>query len=81
MGEVTGSVLYLYVTELGEMLDESIVGELTSFANTVHAFADFDENVSVVDEGLELVLLHDAGRNHFNGDSHVLSYWSMGVFR
>ena len=27
--------------------------------------------MSVVDEGLGLVLLHDAGRNNFDGDSHV----------
>jgi hypothetical protein len=40
--------------------------------NTVHAFADLDEKVSVADEGLELVLLHDAGANIFKGDSHVL---------
>jgi hypothetical protein len=28
--------------------------------------------VSVVDEGFELVLLHDAGRNDFDGDLHLL---------
>jgi hypothetical protein len=65
-------VLCLYVTEfeLGETLDESIVGELASFGNTVHAFTD--KKVSVVYEGFELVLLHDAGRNDFAGDSHML---------
>jgi hypothetical protein len=27
--------------------------------------------MSVVDEGIELVLLYDVGRNDFDGDSHV----------
>ncbi len=63
--EETGSVLCLCVTEfeLGEMFDESIVGELASFGNTVHASTDFDEKVS------ELVLLHDAPRNDFYAHS------------
>jgi hypothetical protein len=51
MGEETRSVLCLYVSVLGEMLDESIVGELASLGNAVHAFTDFDKNMSVVDEG------------------------------
>jgi hypothetical protein len=36
---------------MGEMPDESIVGELTSLVKTLHVFADLDENMSVVDEG------------------------------
>jgi hypothetical protein len=63
---------HLYVAVLEEMLDESIVCEFVSFGETVHTFADFDDNVSDVEEGLELVLLRDAGRNDFDGDSHVL---------
>jgi hypothetical protein len=59
------------VAVLGEILDESVVGELASLGKTVDAVADFDENVSVVDEGLELILLHDAGID-FDGDAHVL---------
>jgi hypothetical protein len=30
----------VYVAELGEMLDVSIVSELAGFGNTLHAFAD-----------------------------------------
>jgi hypothetical protein len=38
----------------------------------MHAFAAFNENVAVVDEGSELVLFHDAVRDDFDRDSHVL---------
>jgi hypothetical protein len=65
IGEETRNMLCLYVTVLGEMLDESIVGELASLGKTVQAFTDFDENMSVVNKRLELVLLHDAGKNVF----------------
>jgi hypothetical protein len=44
-------VICLFVTVMGEMPDESIVGELTSLVKTLHVFADLDENMSVVDEG------------------------------
>jgi hypothetical protein len=70
MSEGTRSMLCMYVTVLGEMLDESIVGKLARLGKTVHAFVAFDDNMSVVDEGLELVLLHDAGRNDFDGIQH-----------
>jgi hypothetical protein len=80
MGEKTERVLCGYATEFREMLHESIVGELAGFGKTVHAFADFDVNVSVVDEVLVLVLLHEAGRNDFDG-VHTYSYWSMGVLK
>jgi hypothetical protein len=65
---------------VGEILDESIVSELASLG-AVHAFADFDDNVSVVYEGLELVLLHGVGRSDFDGDSHevVLVHGSVQV--
>jgi hypothetical protein len=49
--EETRSVICLFVTVMGEMPDESIVGELTSLVKTLHVFADLDENMSVVDEG------------------------------
>jgi hypothetical protein len=68
IGEKTERVLCGYATE---MLYESIVGELAGLGKTVHAFVDFDDNVSAVDEVLMLVLLHDAGRNDFDWVSHV----------
>jgi hypothetical protein len=37
--------------------------------------------VSVVDEGFELVLLDDADRNDFYGDSHVLAMVHGSVFK
>jgi hypothetical protein len=40
MGLKTGSVPYLYVAELGEMLGVSIVSELAGFGKTLDAFAD-----------------------------------------
>jgi hypothetical protein len=43
------------------MLDESIVGELAGLGKAVHAFADFDKNVSVVDGMLELVFFMITG--------------------
>ena len=64
-------MICLYVAVSSEMLDESIVGDLTSLGKTVHVFMDLDDNMSVVDERLEQVLLHDAGRNFFDGDSHA----------
>jgi hypothetical protein len=80
MGEETKGVFCLYVTALGEMLDESIVDELASLGKTVYALADFDENMSVVDEGLELVLFHATGRNDSDGDSCVF-VMVHGVYR
>jgi hypothetical protein len=59
-GEETGSM------QFGETLDESIVAKLPGLGKTVHAFANLDENVSVVVEVLMLVLLHD------DEDSHVV---------
>jgi hypothetical protein len=38
---------------------------------TVHAFADCNEDVSAMDQGLELILLHDAGTSGSDGDGHV----------
>jgi hypothetical protein len=52
---------------LGALLDVFIVGELGRLGKTVHAFVDFDDNTIVVDEELELVLLHDVGMNDFEG--------------
>jgi hypothetical protein len=40
MGEETRSMLYLDVTVLGEMLDESVVGQLAGLGKTAHVFAD-----------------------------------------
>jgi hypothetical protein len=54
--EETRSVIRLYITVSGEMLDESIVGELTSPGKIVHAFADSDESMSVVDKGSRAVI-------------------------
>jgi hypothetical protein len=79
MGEETRTLLCQYVTVLVGMLDESIVDERASMGKTVYAFADLDENMSVVDEGLELVLLHDAGWNDFDGDSHIFVIVSGSV--
>ena len=39
------------------MLGEAIVSELADLGKTVHTFADFNEDVAIVDEGCELVLL------------------------
>jgi hypothetical protein len=36
------------VAVLGEVLDETLVGDEAGLANSVHAFVDFDENVAVV---------------------------------
>ena len=40
MGEETRSMICLDVIVLGEMLDESVVGQLASLGKTAHAFAD-----------------------------------------
>ena len=60
-----------FATVFGGFLDEFIVGELASPRETVHTLADFEESMFMVDEGLELVLLHDVGRDDFDMDSHV----------
>lgn len=72
LGEETGSMVCGHVAEFGEMLDKATVSELTSLEKNVHAFAGFNENVAIVDEGCELVLLHDAGGKYFDWNSHVL---------
>jgi hypothetical protein len=37
------------------------IGDDAGLAKAVHAFADFDEDMTVVDEIVELILLHYAG--------------------
>jgi hypothetical protein len=44
---------------------------LVCLRKTVHAFADFAEDVSAMDDRLELISLHDAGRNGSDGVRHV----------
>jgi hypothetical protein len=36
------------VVILGEVLDETLVGDPIGLGNTLHAFVDFDEDVAVV---------------------------------
>jgi hypothetical protein len=64
------------------MLDEYIVGEFVDSGDTIHASAEFNEKESVVDEVLELLLLHDGGRNASDlMEIRICSCWSMGVLQ
>ena len=57
---------------LRHMCFEAFVSDEAGVGKTVHAFADFDINVAVVDERVKVVLLHDDFGNLLDGDAHVL---------
>ena len=73
-------VLDSEIIDNGEILDKAIVSELADLGKTVHAFADFNEDVVIVDEVCELVLLNDTVGSDLTG---IRMYWycSVGVFR
>ena len=60
------------VSEVAQVFDQTIGRDLARLWESVHAFADFDENESIVDEVGQLVLIHDTFRDGPYWDSHVL---------
>jgi hypothetical protein len=58
MGEKAGSVLGGGISEFSKMIREPFIGDDDGFGKAVHTFADFDEDITVVDEIMEFVLLH-----------------------
>lgn len=68
----TRSALNRAVAIFGEVHHKMIIGEDTSVREAIHALANFDENVAVVDEWRKVVVIHDYQRDVFNGDLHVL---------
>ena len=49
----------LDVAMFGEVGNEFVVGYAASLGQTIHAFVDFDVDVSVVDKGAKIVLIED----------------------
>lgn len=77
----TGGVTGRFVSILSEVLDKAFVRNLSGLGETVHAFADFNEDMSIVDKAGQLVLFHDASRNGPDGDAHVfvMVHWSVEI--
>jgi hypothetical protein len=55
----------------GEVSFELIERKTAGLGQTIHAFADFDENEAFVCFGEECVLIDDGLRNGCQGDAHV----------
>jgi len=53
-----------------ELLELSI-GQQTNLGGAIHAALDFDVNMAVVDQGMEVVVVHDIIGEHGNRDVHV----------
>ena len=66
-----GSVFKGEVARLGKVLLEAFIGEDASLGQTVHSFVDFNEDMVIPDEVMELVLVHDVGENVLDRDLHV----------
>ena len=64
-----------------EVLGKALIGEDAGLRKAVHAFADFGHDVVVVDEGSQLVLLHDVRWDIFDRDADVfvLCHWCAEV--
>ena len=67
----SGSVSVRFVSVLEKVLDKAFVCKLSGLQETVHAFADLNEDMFIVDEAGQLVLFHDAIGNGPDGDAHV----------
>jgi len=65
----------------GKVLDKACVGNNPGLWQPVHALADFDHNVAIMDKGEQIVLCHDGGRNVTNGNTHVVKsrHWIIKV--
>ena len=72
VNEETRSVTTLTVAAFVETFAEGIVGNASSLFETVHATADSDIHVTIVDFVVEVVVFHDAFRNDVGGNAHVL---------
>lgn len=74
-----GSVACRCISIGGKVGDETLVGQLASLGETIHAFADFDEDEAIFDEAVEVVLFHHAFRDGPCGDAHVFVVCHWGV--
>jgi hypothetical protein len=63
MMEEAGSVFGRTVAKGGNMFDKAVVCKDSGLREAVHAFTNLDHDRAVVDEGFEIVLVHDAVRN------------------
>ncbi len=63
MMEEARSVFGRTVAKGGKMFDKAVVCKDSSLREAVHAFANLDHDIAVVDEGFEVVLVHDAVGN------------------
>ena len=50
---------------------EVVIGDATSLREAVHAFANFHIYVTIVDEVMEVVVLHDCFGDGRHRDAHV----------
>ena len=51
------------VTMLGKMGNETVIGNAASFGETVHAFSDFDVDLSIVNQVSKVGLVHNLSRD------------------
>ena len=61
------------------MLDELVIGKAAALWKTVHAFADFEEEVSIDDEARECVLFDDDIRQQGGWYPHIFLALHGGV--
>jgi len=48
-----------------------VIGKFASLWEAIHSAADFDIDVTIVDEVVEAIVCHDVGGNNGDGDAHV----------
>ena len=66
-----GCVAYRSVDEGGKNLDELFVGKNASLGQTLYVAANLTKHVSVTDECMEVILVHDFLGQRPNWDSHI----------
>ena len=71
MGEDAGCVLHLDVSVKSKVGDESIIGKAAGLGKAVHCIANFGIDMAIVDEGPEVVLVHDGFGDHMDWNPDV----------
>ena len=79
MAEEAGGVFTLVVAVFGKVGNEGVVGDAAGLGEAIHAFVDFDVNVTFVDEGFKIVEFKNCLRDERDRDHHELGTGHRGV--
>ena len=67
----TGREWQGFISVRGDVLDELVVGEASRLGQPVHTASNFDVDVSLMNEGAEVVFVDKYVGNHVDWNPHV----------